>query len=48
MKVKVSREVSSLKGKRKEIWSISVGGNWQITFKFENGNVLTINYEDYH
>ena len=37
-----------LKGDRKEIWSISVSGNWRITFKFEEGNIYIVNYEDYH
>ena len=38
----------SLKGTRKGIWSISVSGNWRITFKFEDGNAYIVNYEDYH
>ena len=37
-----------LKGKRKGVWSISVSGNWRITFKFKEGNVYLLNYEDYH
>ncbi len=37
-----------LKGERKEIWSISVSGNWRITFRFEEGNVYIANYEDDH
>ena len=37
-----------LKGDRSGIWSISVTGNWRITFKFEDGNAYIINYEDYH
>ncbi|HHI94521.1 MAG TPA: Killer protein [Gammaproteobacteria bacterium] len=37
-----------LKGKMKGIWSVIVNGNWRITFKFENGNVHIVNYEDYH
>lgn len=37
-----------LKGQRKGIWSISVSGNWRITFRFENGNAHIVNYEDYH
>ena len=37
-----------LKGNRKEVWSITVNGNWRITFKFENGNAYIVNYEDYH
>ena len=38
----------SLKGKLKGLWSVTVSGNWRITFKFENGNAHTVNYEDYH
>lgn len=37
-----------LKGDREEIWSISVNGNWRITFKFMDGNAFILNYEDYH
>jgi len=37
-----------LKGKLKEAWSVSVSGNWRVTFKFENGNADIVNYEDYH
>ena len=37
-----------LKGDRKGIWSISVSGNWRITFEFTDGNVYVIDYEDYH
>ena len=37
-----------LKGKRSKLWSITVNGNWRITFEFENGNVYIVNYEDYH
>ena len=37
-----------LKGKRTGQWSISVSGNWRITFEFENGNTYIVNYEDYH
>lgn len=37
-----------LKGSRKEIWSISVNGNWRITFEFRDGNAYILNYEDYH
>lgn len=37
-----------LKGKRKQVWSMSVSGNWRITFMFENGDATIVNYEDYH
>jgi len=37
-----------LKGKLKDRWSISVSGNWRITFEFREGNAFVLNYEDYH
>ncbi|WP_321779290.1 type II toxin-antitoxin system RelE/ParE family toxin [Sulfurimonas sp.] len=37
-----------LKGNRAEIYSIKVSGNWRITFRFEDGDVEIVNYEDYH
>ena len=37
-----------LKGNRKGIWSISVSGNWRVTFEFIDGNIFIVNYEDYH
>ena len=37
-----------LKGDRKGIWSITVNGNWRITFEFIDGNAYIVNYEDYH
>ena len=37
-----------LKGDRQGLWSISVSGNWRITFEFVDGNAHILNYEDYH
>jgi toxin HigB-1 len=37
-----------LKGERDGIWSITVNGNWRITFEFIDGNAFILNYEDYH
>ncbi|AWY01571.1 Killer protein [Marinomonas primoryensis] len=37
-----------LKGNRDGIWSITVNGNWRITFEFVDGNAYILNYEDYH
>ena len=37
-----------LKGSRKGFWSISVSGNWRVTFQFIDGNVYIVDYEDYH
>lgn len=38
----------ALKGSYKDIWSISVNGNWRITFEFHDGDAYIVNYEDYH
>jgi len=38
----------ALKGDRHDVWSISVSGNWRLTFEFNDGNVHILNYEDYH
>lgn len=43
-----SLKLYQLKGNRSDIWSISVTGNWRITFRFEDGNAYILNYEDYH
>jgi len=37
-----------LKGLREDTWSITVNGNWRITFEFENGHAYIVDYEDYH
>ena len=37
-----------LKGNLAGRWSISVSGNWRITFQFRNGNAFVLDYEDYH
>jgi len=38
----------NLKGKRKNSLAVKVSGNWRVTFKLKNGDVLEVNYEDYH
>ncbi|MBD3386294.1 Killer protein [candidate division KSB1 bacterium] len=37
-----------LKGKKVDIRAIDVSKNWRITFKFSEGDVYIVNYEDYH
>jgi toxin HigB-1 len=37
-----------LKGHRKGEYSIDVTGNYRMTFRFENGDVINLNLEDYH
>ena len=40
--------VHRLTGNRREEWSVSVSGNWRITFEEENGYIGGLNLEDYH
>jgi len=29
-------------------WSVSVNGNWRLTFAFENSDAILVDYQDYH
>jgi proteic killer suppression protein len=40
--------IHQLKGDRAGTWSISVSGNWLITFDIEQGEICNLNLEDYH
>ena len=35
-------------GARRDEWSVSVSGNWRITFEERNGAIERVNLEDYH
>ena len=37
-----------LKGDRKDMWSVTVNGNWRITFYFEDEDAYLVDYLDYH
>ena len=37
-----------LTGNRRGVWSVSVSGNWRITFRFVDGEAVDIDLEDYH
>ena len=37
-----------LKGDRTGYYAIKVSGNYRLTFRFENGGVYDLDYEDYH
>jgi proteic killer suppression protein len=37
-----------LKGGMAGRWSITVNGNWRVTFEFRDGNADVVDYEDYH
>ena len=38
----------SLKGDKKNYWSVSISGNWSLIFRFEKGYVYEVDYIDYH
>lgn len=40
--------IHQLSGDRAGAWSISVSGNWRITFTIEAGEIANLNLEDYH
>lgn len=40
--------VHTLSGSRQNEWSVSVSGNWRITFTVHDGFIERLNLEDYH
>ena len=38
----------ALRGDRKGEYALTVTGNYRLTLRFENGDVLNLNLEDYH
>jgi proteic killer suppression protein len=38
----------SLRGSLQGYWAVKVNGNWRVTFKFEGGDVILVDYQDYH
>jgi plasmid maintenance system killer protein len=41
-------QLHELQGTRRGVWSVSVSGNWRVTFRFVEKDVSDVNYEDYH
>jgi proteic killer suppression protein len=37
-----------LTGNRKGTWSVTVSGNWRITWRFDGEDAVHVDYEDYH
>ena len=37
-----------LKGELKGHCAVMVSGNWRVTFRFEDGDVVDVDYLDYH
>ena len=40
--------IHQLSGDRSGTWSISISGNWRITFDIENDEIYRLDLEDYH
>ncbi|HEX4322482.1 MAG TPA: type II toxin-antitoxin system RelE/ParE family toxin [Acidobacteriaceae bacterium] len=38
----------ALKGNLTGHWSVSVNGNWRLTFSFEGEDAILVDYQDYH
>lgn len=38
----------ALKGQHAGRWSVTVNGNWRMTFEFKDGDAYVLDYEDYH
>ena len=41
-------ELHPLHGDMKGHWSVKVNANWRLTFTFEDGNAILVDYRDYH
>lgn len=37
-----------LKGRLKGRWSVTISGNWRVTFAFSGKDAIQVDYEDYH
>jgi len=37
-----------LKGQEIGTWSVTINGNWRITFQFEGQDAVVVDYRDYH
>ena len=38
----------ALSGNLEGHFAITVNGNWRLTFRFEDGDAILVNYQDYH
>jgi proteic killer suppression protein len=37
-----------VRGRLKGRWSVTIGGNWRVTFAFSGKDAVQVDYEDYH
>ena len=38
----------ALRGDLKGHWAVAVSGNWRVTFRFDGGHAVDVDYIDYH
>lgn len=38
----------ALKGDMEGLWSVTVNGNWRLTFGFDGEDAMLVDYQDYH
>jgi toxin HigB-1 len=41
-------QLHPLKGNLADFWAVSVSGNWRVTFRFDSGHAVDVDYMDYH
>lgn len=41
-------DLHQLVGKLAGHWSVQVNGNWRVTFTFDDGDAILVDYLDYH
>jgi proteic killer suppression protein len=41
-------KLHELRGDQKGLWAVTVDKNWRITFRFEGGDALDVDFQDYH
>lgn len=41
-------KLHKLAGFTPDRWSVWISGNWRITFSFDDGDAIAVDYEDYH
>jgi proteic killer suppression protein len=41
-------DLSALKGQLAGHWTVTVNGNWRLTFSLEDGDAVLVDYQDYH
>ncbi|HVI08459.1 MAG TPA: type II toxin-antitoxin system RelE/ParE family toxin [Candidatus Binatia bacterium] len=41
-------KLHALHGDLESHWSVSVSGNWRLTFRFEGEDAVLVDYQDYH